>query len=98
MMPLPEDTLASRQRPGAAKADGFEVLRSPVAVGRAVRAGEYHDIAVRVTQPALPVVRAAVTVGRIAVARQDDLGLQFGDAGHRGVEVVDLEPQQDAVA
>jgi hypothetical protein len=43
-------------------------------------------------------VRAAVAVGYIAVARQDDLRLELCGAGHPRVEVVDPEPQEYAVA
>ena len=32
------------------------------------------------------------------MAREDHLGLHFRSAGHGGVEVVDFEPQQQAVA
>ena len=32
------------------------------------------------------------------MARLDDLGLQFGDTGDRGIEVVDFKPQEHAVA
>jgi hypothetical protein len=32
------------------------------------------------------------------VARQEDLGFQLRSAGDRRVDVVDLEPQQDAIA
>ena len=42
-------------------------------------------------------VRAAVTVGWIAMARPDDRSLQIGDAGNRLVEVVDFEPEEHAV-
>jgi predicted protein tyrosine phosphatase len=44
------------------------------------------------------VVRTAVTVGRIAMARQDDFGFQFGDTGNSSIEVVDFKPHQYAVA
>lgn len=43
-------------------------------------------------------VRAAVMIGRIPVARQDNLKFQTGNPAHRGVEVIKLEPQQHAVA
>ena len=32
------------------------------------------------------------------MARLDDLGLQFGDTGDRGIEVVDFKAQEHAVA
>src|SRR5688572_6458711 len=42
-------------------------------------------------------VRTTVTLGWIAMARQNDFCLQFRGAGHRPFEVVDFKPQQDAV-
>src|SRR6516162_2606576 len=64
----------------------FGALRSPISVRRTVRAGEHDHVTVRITHPALPVVGAAVPVGRIAMARQDDLGFQPGEAGESGIE------------
>lgn len=43
-------------------------------------------------------VRPAFAVGRVAVARENDLGREFVGADVRGIEILDLEPQQDAVA
>jgi hypothetical protein len=38
------------------------------------------------------VVRAAVAIRRIAMARQDDFGFQFLGPDDGGVKIVDLEP------
>lgn len=43
-------------------------------------------------------VRPAVAVGRIAMTGQDDLRVQLRRPGRRRFEVIDLEPQEDAVA
>ena len=43
-------------------------------------------------------VRSAIAIRWIAVARENDLGMEFGGAGVRSIEIVDLEPQEDAVA
>jgi hypothetical protein len=71
---------------------------SPTAVGRTVRAGENHLVAVEITQPDLPMVRAAVARRWIAVAGHHHLHSHRLSACHRGVEVVNLEPQQDTVS
>ena len=43
-------------------------------------------------------VRTALAVRRIPMPRQHNVGLQFRGARRGGIEVVDLEPEQDAVA
>jgi hypothetical protein len=74
-------------------------LQWPLALlRRAIRARQHDDIAVRIAQPAFPVVGAIVALGRVAVARHDDLGLHLGRAQHGRVEIIGLEPEQDAVA
>src|SRR5262249_28915484 len=65
---------------------------------RTIRTGEYDGVAVGIAQPAFPVVRTAVAGRRIAVLRQDDFRLEGGDAGQGSIEIVDLKPQQHAVA
>ena len=70
----------------------------PVAVGCSVRTGDDDGVTVRVAHPALPVIRAAVAVGRIAVAGHNYLDSHFIGALDDGVEVVDLEPEEDAIA
>jgi hypothetical protein len=70
----------------------------PSAVGSSIRAGDHDGIAIRVAQPTLPVVGAAFTIGRIAVAGQHDLDAHFGRAPHYGIEVIDLEPEKHTIA
>ena len=43
-------------------------------------------------------VRAAATVGRIPMTRQDDLRVQFCGAGNRRVEIVNFKPEEYAVS
>ena len=45
-------------------------------------AGEHDGVAVRVAQPAFPVIWPTVTFRRIAMARHDDFGLHLGSAGN----------------
>src|SRR6516164_4181010 len=69
------------------------------ALGRlAVGTGQHDGIAVVVSKPDLAVSRAAGPLGWVAVGREDDLGLELARALDGGVEVIDLEPQQYAVA
>jgi len=55
--------------------------------------GEDDDIAILVLDPDLPVLRSWVDV-----RLQDDPGAQTSDPLDGGVEVVDLEPEQDTMA
>jgi hypothetical protein len=55
-------------------------------------AGEHNDIAVRIFQPDLAVVRIAIDVGRF-----EDLRRQRASALHRGDKVVDLKPEEDSI-
>lgn len=59
----------------------------------AVRACEDDQVAVRVAEPDLAMVRAGRTVGSIAVRHQNDLSLQRLGTVHSCVEVVDLKPE-----
>jgi hypothetical protein len=43
-------------------------------------------------------VRTAVPVGRVAMARENDLGVQFGSAENGCVEIANLKPQEHAIA
>src|SRR6185312_176631 len=70
----------------------------PVAGGATIRAGDHDNIAVGVADPALPVVGAAVAVGRVAVPRHNHLDGHLVGALHNSVEVIDLEPEQETVA
>ena len=61
--------------------------------GLAVGAGDDDDVAVGVTEPGLAVLRV-----RIDVRLLQELGAQGPGPLDRGVEVLHLEPEQDAVA
>src|SRR5262245_23315595 len=56
-------------------------------------ASEHHHVAVAVAQPDLAMVRVLVDERAF-----EDRGGQRPGAAHGAVEVVDLEPEQDAVA
>ena len=43
-------------------------------------------------------VRTTITVGWIAMARQDDLRLQLRSSGSGGIKVADFKPQEHAVS
>jgi hypothetical protein len=43
-------------------------------------------------------VGATVAIGRVAMARPEDLDSHFAGALDHGVEVVDLEPEQETIA
>src|SRR5580692_11016607 len=65
---------------------------------RSKRAGDYYDVAVRVAHPALPVVDTFFEVGRISKTLEDEVHTHFGGALRDRFEIVDFEPEQDAVA
>src|SRR6185437_10760560 len=71
---------------------------APIAVRGSVGTGDYDGIAVGIAHPAFPVVWPAVSIGRVAVAGHYDFDLHFLGALHHRVEVVDLEPEQHAIA
>ena len=48
-------------------------LRFPISIRRSVRAGNYNHVSVRIAKPNFPMIRTAISVGRIAMARQNDL-------------------------
>ena len=70
----------------------------PRIIPRPVGAGQDHGVAVGIAQPDFPMVGAAVARGRIAMARHQHVRLHPLRAGDRGIDVVDLEPEQHAVA
>jgi hypothetical protein len=70
----------------------------PRSFGRSIWAGDHYDITVRVPHPALPVIRAAVPIGRVLMPRQDNLHTHFHGALHDCIKVVYFEPQQYPVA
>lgn len=85
-------------------ADRFEGAEGGLAeaggqrVGGAVGAGENDGVTVGIAEPAFPMIGAAVAGGRVAVPRKEDAGAEGGGAGEGGVEVVEFEPEEDAVA
>src|SRR3954454_22090266 len=64
----------------------------------AVGACEHDEIAIRIAEPDLAMSRPARAVRRVAVRRQHDVGVERFSAANRVVEIVDLEPERDAVA
>jgi hypothetical protein len=65
----------------------------PASIGRSVRTGNDHEIPVRISHPALPVIRAAVTLRRIPMPRYHYLDLHLCGTLHDSVKVVNLEPK-----
>jgi hypothetical protein len=76
----------------------WRLVRPPRSVRGSVGAGHYYGIAVRVPNPTLPVIWAAVTIRWVSVARQDNLDTHFDGALHDCFEIVDLKPKQHAVS
>ena len=70
----------------------------PVPVGGAIRARDNDGVAIRVAHPALPVVGAAVAIGRVAMAGQHHLDAHVGRPLHDRVKVIHLEPEQHTIA
>src|SRR5205823_998064 len=91
--------LASIRAQGKGKR-GFAAAALPAreSPGRAIWTGEDDGVAIGIMQPDFPVVGAAAAVGRIAVARQDDLGIQLCNSDQCLFEVYYLKPEQHAVA
>lgn len=73
--------------------EGYVTLRR-----RAVRAGDHDGVAVRIAQPAFPMVRATITGWWVAMTGQGDLGIHLRRAGNGFIKVVDLKPQQNTIA
>ena len=71
---------------------------TPVAVGRAVRAGQNHLVTIRIAEPDLPRIRAAIAVLGIAMTRHDHLGVQGRRTADRCLKIVDLKLQQHAIS
>ena len=58
-----------------------------------MRAGEHHDVTIRISDPALAMLGV-----RVDMRLFEDLGVKSTRALDRRVEVIDLEPQKDTVA
>ena len=67
--------------------------RMPATIGRPVRAGNYHQITVRVPDPALPMIGAPITRGRIPMPRKHNLRAHLGGTLYGRVKIVNLKPQ-----
>ena len=74
------------------------MLRPPSPIRGSVRARDYYDITVGVPNPNLPVIRSAVSIGRISVARQHNPDTHFDRTLRNCIEIVDLKPKQHAVS
>src|SRR6185437_11686321 len=70
----------------------------PPTVGRSIRTGNHDAVTVRIAHPALPVVGAAITIRRIAMARQQDFDTHFHRTLHDRVEVFHFKPEQHTIA
>jgi hypothetical protein len=76
-----------------------EVLHANKLARLTVGATKDDGVAVEVAKPNLAMRRPArFPLGRIAMRRQDDLRTELTHALDSRVEVVDFEPQQDAIA
>jgi len=65
---------------------------------RTVGTCQHNGVAIGIVQPAFPVVRPTAAGRWVAVARQEDVRLHLHGTSHRGIEIVHLEPEQDAIA
>jgi hypothetical protein len=78
-------------------AEGVRVW-TPRSVRRSVWTGNYYSVAVWVSHPALPVIRPAVTIGRVSMTRHHRLDAHFSGALHDCFKIVDLEPEEHPVS
>ena len=53
---------------------------TPCSAGCPVRAGNYDNVAVRVSHPALPMIGTALTIRRVSMLGHDDLNAHFRSA------------------
>jgi hypothetical protein len=74
------------------------LIRTPRSVRRSVGTGNDHDIAIRVSNPTLPVIWPAVTIRWVSMPRHDNLGPHFNGALYDLFKIVDLEPEQHTVS
>ncbi len=92
MFQMPADALLQRcvrrhlnkksiARAAAVLASDGTMSRPANGTGRAVGASQNDRVAVRIAQPAFPVIGSAVTGGWIAMARLDDFGLHLRGPG-----------------
>jgi len=71
---------------------------APRSISRAVRAGDNHSVAVGVAHPTFPVIRAAIAIRGISMARHYNLNAHFRGALYDLFEILDLKPKQYAIA
>lgn len=62
-----------------------------------VRARQNNGVAIRIAQPAFPMIRPAVAAWWVVVAWHHDLGIHLACSRHRVVKVINFEPKQHAV-
>ncbi len=90
------------ERIGRCSASGlgkrWRSLRSPISICRSIWTRQHDLVAVEVTNPDLPMVRASTSIGRVAVARHDDLSAQRLGPCDASVDVVYLEPEEQSVS
>jgi hypothetical protein len=70
----------------------------PASFRGSIWAGDHDGIAIGVFHPTLPVVGAAVPIGRVLMPRKYDVNRHFGGALHDRIKVFYLEPEQDAIS
>jgi hypothetical protein len=73
------------------------LIGMPTPIRRSVWTGDYYEIAIWIPHPALPMIRTAITIGRISMPRQNYLDAHLGRALHDRIKIVDFKPQQNAV-
>ena len=70
----------------------------PGSIGRPIGTRKDYGIAVRIPHPAFPMIRAAVSIGRILVPGSHNLDLHFTGALQGCVKIINLKPEQHAVS
>src|SRR6187551_2412429 len=85
----------SRQARGTAR---YARVRLAARGRLSVGTGEHHGVTIEIADPHLAMQWAAVALGRVAMWRHHDRCSELVDPRDRRVEVIDLEPEQHAVA
>jgi hypothetical protein len=75
----------------------FTALRSPFSICRTVRTRQYDLVAIEITKPYFPMIRASVSIGWIAITGQDDLRLQRLGPCNSSIDVAYLEPEKQTI-
>jgi hypothetical protein len=71
---------------------------TPRAVSGSIGAGDDDGIVIRIAHPTLPVIGAAIAVGRVSVPRQHNFDAHLSDALHYCLKVFNFEPEQHTIA